>query len=137
MFNNQSIKIFQNMMRIALLLLAFLQLSIAYHLQFFVPIKKDVMSFDDSEFGKSYAHGLTIAIDDVNNDPTILPGHNLTYSWVDSTDGDAVLRTIIRNNSFENESIDVFIGPASKCHTPAKIAETLNIPMLSYVSMIL
>ena len=124
------------MKRIAALILTFLQLSIAYHLQFFVPVKKDLMSFDDSEFGKSYAHGLTIAIDAVNNDSTILPGHQLTYSWVDSTDGDAVLRTINRTNFFENESIDVFIGPASKCHTPAKIAEALNIPMLSYVSII-
>lgn len=122
------------MLSISVLLLPFLQLCLAYHVQFLVPIKKDLMSFDDAEYGKSYAHGLTIAIDDVNNDPAILPGHQLTYSWIDSTDSDVVLRTMYKA---KNESIDVFMGPASKCHTPAKIAEALNIPMLSYVSMIL
>ena len=127
----------QNMLSISVLLLPFLQLCLAYHIQFLVPIKKDFVSFDDAEYGKSYAHGLTIAIDDVNNDPAILPGYQLTYSWIDSTDSDVVLRTMYKAKSFKNESIDVFIGPASKCHTPAKIAEALNIPMLSYVSMIL
>ena len=91
------------------------------------------MIFDDSELGMAYAHGLTIAIDDVNSNSTILPGHTLTYNWTDSTmHGDASLRKVVSQN---NESIDVFIGPATECKTPAKIAEALNIPMISYVSI--
>jgi hypothetical protein len=131
---------YQTMNRAALLL-ASLQLSLAYHLQFFVPLNNEGVSWDDAEYGKSYAHGLTIAIDDVNNDPTILPGFKLTYSWTDSTDNDAVLQMMYNNGtqhvSTKNGPVDVFIGPASKCQAPANVAEALNIPMISYVSMIL
>ncbi len=127
-------------MKRAALILAFLQLSLAYHIQFFVPLKYEGYNWQLTETGKSYAHALTIAIDDVNNDPTILPGHKLTYSWTDSTASGVVLHTMSNyktHDSLKNKSVDVFIGPASKCEAPANIAEELNIPMISYVSILI
>lgn len=110
----------------AIVVLTFLHLCFAYHVHFFVPLKYNL--------GNSYAHALTIAIDDVNSDSTILPGHNLTYSWSDSSDVDVMLQTMNRFASNRQKSIDVFIGPASNCQAPVKIAERLNVPMISYVS---
>ena len=78
------------MKRTALLLLTSFHLSFAYHLGFYVPLKNT----HDPSSGWKYAHALTIAVDDVNNNPNILPGHNFTYSWTDSSDSEEVLRTM-------------------------------------------
>lgn len=118
-----------------LILSTFLQLSLAYHLKFFVPLNYKDPSLDDCESGKGYAHALTIAVDDVNNDPKILPGHRLTYSWMDSTSRKEVSRAMHEIHGLpQNKSVDAFIGPAFNCSTPAKVAEALDIPMISYVS---
>jgi hypothetical protein len=131
-------------MKIAAFLFAtFLQHSFAYHLGFYVPLpKKDTWSLRN---GRGYAHALTVAVDDVNNDPSILPGHKLTYNWTESTDSAEVLRTMyekyIPSHDAAKDSsktpVDVFIGPAFHCSAPAKIAEAFNIPMISYVSVLL
>jgi hypothetical protein len=139
-------KIWQTMTRTPFLLLTFLQLSTAYHMGFYIPLidgrENDVNS------GRAYAHALTIAIDDVNNDPSILPGHNLTYSWTNSTDSSEVLRSMYQKyisplnvtcgaQPTPNTPVDVFIGPADSCTAPAKVAQAFNIPMISYVSIYL
>ena len=94
--------------------------------------------YDNTKSGQNYAHALTIAIDDVNNDPNILPGHNLTYSWTNSRDNNEVLREMYKSYispNGEKAKVDVFIGPAFGCIAPAKVAQGFNIPMISYVSM--
>ena len=119
----------------ALLLLVFLHQSVAYHLGFFVPKGYSGQGFEDNDYGESYPHALTIAIDDVNKDPTILPGHKLTYNYTDSTDSGDVLKAMYqRYISSPNGTVDAFIGPAFNCEAPAKVAEAFNIPMISYVS---
>ncbi|XP_028405467.1 receptor-type guanylate cyclase Gyc76C-like [Dendronephthya gigantea] len=117
-----------------LILSTFMQFSLAYHLKFFVPLNYEDLSLGDCESGKGFAHALTIAVDDVNNDPKILPGHRLTYSWIDSTNNNVVSQAMQEIQGLpQNESVDVFIGPAFNCSTPAKVAEALDIPMISYL----
>ena len=131
---------------ITLFFLTLLRLSFAYHLGLFVPISYNTFTdFDNTKSGQAYAHALTIAIDDVNNDPNILPGHNLTYSWTNSTDKNEVLRAMYQkyiSPNAENDNttrtvpkVDVFIGPAFNCTAPAKVAQAFNIPIISYVSV--
>ncbi|CAB4032083.1 atrial natriuretic peptide receptor 1-like, partial [Paramuricea clavata] len=129
------------MTRTPLLLLTFLQLSTAYHMGFYIPLVYG--REDDATSGRAYAHALTIAMDDVNNDPRILPGHNLTYSWTNSTDSSEVVRSMYQKyiappnvtcdaQPTPNTPVDVFIGPADSCTAPAKVAQAFNIPMISY-----
>ena len=155
-------EILQTMKSVALVLATFLHLCFAYHLGFYVPMKPPKR--DDAVSGRKYAHALTIAVDDVNNDPNILPGHNLTYSWTDSSDSANVLRTMYEKyipsptmncgagrakssnvtaspatdvaQTSSKTPVDVFIGPAFHCATAAKVAEAFKIPMISYVSTI-
>ena len=116
-----------------LILIASLRLSSAYHLGFFVPIGPAYTAD-----GRGYAHALTIAIDDINNNRSILPGHNLSFSWTNSWRSDAVLQSMYSkyiSPCNKSTPVDVFIGPAFHCSAPAKVAESFNIPMLSYVSI--
>ncbi|XP_028395101.1 receptor-type guanylate cyclase Gyc76C-like [Dendronephthya gigantea] len=120
---------------IVLILIAVLILhhSSAYHIGFFVPIAPPYSL--QANDGKSYAHALTIAVDDVNNNSTILPSHNLSYSWTNSWKSDAVLQSMYSkyiSPCNTSTPVDVFIGPAFDCSAPAKVAESFNIPMISY-----
>ena len=112
-------------------------MSSGYHLAFYVPFEYKNYIRDETKNGNRYPHALTIAIDDVNNNPNILPGHNLTYNWTDSTESNVVLRTMYEKYIQSNRSkpVDAFIGPAFHCAAPAKVAKAFDIPMISYVSM--
>ena len=110
-----------------------LQLSSAYHIAFFVPFRVGA-NIGKIQNGNQYAHALTIAIDDVNNDPNILRGHNLTYHWTDSTDRLEVLRAMYEKYVSPN-SVDVFIGQAYDCSAPARIAQAFKKPLITYVSI--
>ena len=136
------------MRRSIFLILVFQPLIFAYHLGFFVPVDKSRKGNVDKNFGQAYAHALTIAINKLNSDPSILPGHNLTYSWTNSLDSENVLRAMYQkyilppspptelNMTNATKPVDVFIGPAFNCTAPARVAQAFNIPMISYVSII-
>merc|ERR1712048_1472994 len=46
-----------------------------------VPVPMSGNSWDG---GKTFAAGISVAIDDINQDPTMLPGYNLSFVWEDS-----------------------------------------------------
>ncbi|XP_046854845.1 speract receptor-like isoform X3 [Xenia sp. Carnegie-2017] len=121
--------------QVFLLLVNLIKFCASYHLGFFVPIfeEADFLGTREEFAGQSFAHALTIAIDDVNTNSTILPGHNLTYSWTNSKDNLNALRAMHeRYISPAKNPVDVFIGPAHKCAAPARVAEAFHVPMISY-----
>ncbi len=79
-----------------------------------------------------FASAVSIAIDYVNMNTSILPGFHLQYKWQDSmcseSGGVGGAVTLLRYN------IDVFIGPACSkaCVHGGFVASSQNIPMISY-----
>lgn len=68
----------------------------------------------------------------VNNDPTLLPDINLVLKWND-TRGDVVVATRAMTEMI-CDGVAVFFGPEGTCYVEAIVAQSRNIPMISYVS---
>ena len=68
----------------------------------------------------------------VNADKNILPWLNLSIRWND-TRGDTVLTTRCIVDMI-CDGVSAFIGPEGSCHVEAIVAQSRNIPMISYVS---
>ena len=82
--------------------------------------------------GKYYASAITLAIDDINNDESLLPGIRLNFIWNDSK---CVEELSIDALIYQWEKrVHAFIGFGCKCFTQARIAATLNLPIISHVS---
>lgn len=68
----------------------------------------------------------------VNNDENILPNVKLVMRWNDTrgetTDATSAMIDMIC------EGVVAFFGPEGSCHVEAIVAQSRNIPMLSYVS---
>ena len=76
---------------------------------------------------------LTYAVNEINADPTLLPGHTVEFSWLDNKgDSKVSIRHIIRDYCYLG--VDAFIGPEDACRTEALIASAINLPMIAYVS---
>lgn len=93
--------------------------------------KKDPTQFYDRP-GQAISGALTLALDEINNDSTILPNHTLTYI-ISETYGDE-LYSIRKTVKLINANISAYIGPQETCIHEAKLAAAFNIPMISYVS---
>ena len=82
--------------------------------------------------GKSYAAAMTIAVDRINKDPTLLPGINLSFIWDDSEClEEKSIQAFIRQ---WEKKVDGFIGFGCKCFTQGRMAAALNLPIISHVS---
>lgn len=83
--------------------------------------------------GEYYASAISIAVDDINRNPNLLPGHNVSFVWNDTQceDLDTVRALVHQLNS----GVNVLIGPACSCNTSARIAAAFNVTMISYVSL--
>lgn len=68
----------------------------------------------------------------INNDPYLLPGVHLNLRWND-TRGDTVITTRCIVDML-CDGVSAFIGPEGSCHVEAIVAQSRNIPMISYVS---
>ncbi|KAK0094944.1 hypothetical protein PV326_009568 [Microctonus aethiopoides] len=68
----------------------------------------------------------------INNDPNILPNVNLVMRWSD-TRGETVetTRAIV---DMICDGVAAFFGPEGSCYVEAIVAQSRNIPMISYVS---
>lgn len=68
----------------------------------------------------------------INNDPNILPNVTLVMRWND-TRGDTSEAT---NAMIEMicDGVVAFFGPEGACYVEAMVAQSRNIPMISYVS---
>lgn len=68
----------------------------------------------------------------INLDPNILPNVSLVLRWND-TKGDTVVATRAMTDMI-CDGVAAFFGPEGTCHVEAIVAQSRNIPMISYVS---
>ncbi|KAF5298140.1 hypothetical protein FQA39_LY02564 [Lamprigera yunnana] len=80
--------------------------------------------------GLAVSGALTKAIEEVNDDPDVLPNVTLVLRWND-TRGDTVLATRAMTDMI-CDGVAVFFGPEGSCHVEAIVAQSRNIPMISY-----
>lgn len=83
--------------------------------------------------GIHYASAITIAVDNINKDPNLLPGIRLRFIWDDSECIEE--KSIKAFISQWERRVDAFIGFGCNCHTQARMAAALNLPVVSHVSM--
>ena len=83
--------------------------------------------------GIHYASAITIAVDNINKDPNLLPGIRLSFIWNDSECIEE--KSIQAFLSQRERKVDGFIGFGCNCHTQARLAAALNLPVVSHVSI--
>jgi len=81
--------------------------------------------------GIHYASAITIAVDNINKDPNLLPGIRLSFIWNDSECTEE--KSIQAFLSQWERSVDGFIGFGCNCHTQARLAAALNLPVVSHL----
>lgn len=83
--------------------------------------------------GEYYASAISIAVDDINGNPNLLAGHNVSFVWNDTECEELnTLRSIVHQL---NSGVTAFIGPGCGCNTSARTAAAFNVSMISYVSI--
>lgn len=82
--------------------------------------------------GEFFASAMSIAVDDINRRPDLLPGINVTFIWND-TDCEE-LKTLQSVVYQMNQGVAAFIGPGCSCNTSARLAASFSKTMISYVS---
>ncbi|XP_058819180.1 guanylate cyclase 32E [Topomyia yanbarensis] len=76
---------------------------------------------------------LLLAIENINNDTTLLPGKTVRLKPVDIGAQKSLKAYPIRKmTEMRDEGIAAFIGPDETCTTEALVASAWNIPMISY-----
>lgn len=88
---------------------------------------------NDFNRGESFAAAMTIALEKINADPTLLPDYNLTFVWK-NTKCDELIAVREQLNQI-NSGVRAFIGPGCNCQTAARNAAAFNMTMISYVSI--
>lgn len=73
-----------------------------------------------------------IIVFQINNDPNILPNVKLVMRWAD-TRGETTEATSAMIDMI-CDGVVAFFGPEGSCYVEAIVAQSRNIPMLSYVS---
>lgn len=84
--------------------------------------------------GLAISGAITLALEEINNDPKILPNVTLVLRWND-TRGDSVIATRAITEMICDGVATIF-GPEGSCHTESIVAQSRNIPMISYVSFL-
>lgn len=85
--------------------------------------------------GKDYAAAMTVAVDNINTDPNLLPGIRLSFIWNDSECIEE--KSIQAFISQWQRNVDGFIGFGCNCRTQTRTAAALNLPVVSHVSIII
>ncbi|CAH0555548.1 unnamed protein product [Brassicogethes aeneus] len=83
-----------------------------------------------SRQGMLVSGAIQMALDKVNSDPDLLPNVTLVLRWVD-TKGETVVATREMTHMI-CDGVVAFFGPESTCHVEAIVAQSRNIPMISY-----
>lgn len=86
----------------------------------------------DFNKGESFAAAMTIAVERVNADPTLLAEYNLTFVWK-NTECNELIAVREQLNQI-NSGVQAIIGPGCNCQTAARNAAAFNMTMISYVS---
>lgn len=76
--------------------------------------------------------GCLVALFQINGDPNILPNVTLLMRWND-TRGETVEATRAMIDMI-CDGVVAFFGPEGSCYVEAIVAQSRNIPMISYVS---
>jgi len=86
----------------------------------------------DNRQGLSISGALTLALEEIEDDPHLLPNVSLMLKWED-THGETVHATKTITQMI-CDKVAVFFGPeGNTCYTEAIVAQAWNIPMISYV----
>ena len=85
--------------------------------------------------GQQISGAITVAIDDINADQSLLPNHELVLIPKE-TYGDEQY-SIRATNELTMENASVIIGPQETCKFEARLAAVYDVPMISYVSIFL
>lgn len=97
-----------------------------------IPFKETASLGNSYHRGEFYASAMSIAVDDINRRPDLLPGQNVTFIWNDTRCEEfQTLQSIVWQL---NEGVTAFIGPGCSCNTSARMAASFNKTMISYVS---
>lgn len=85
----------------------------------------------DNRQGLSISGALTLALEEIEDDPHLLPNVSLMLKWED-THGETVHATKTITQMI-CDKVAVFFGPeGNTCYTEAIVAQAWNIPMISY-----
>lgn len=81
--------------------------------------------------GTFYASAMTVAVDNINKDPTLFPGTSLSFIWNDSgCREEESIKALIRQHE---RRVHAFIGFGCNCSKQARIAAALNLPAISHM----
>ena len=90
---------------------------------------------------KYYAAAFSLAVKSVNEDPYLLPGYELKFTWNDTrcNEKDNILTMYNQFQYREKRGLPVhgFIGLGCECDSAAKFASAMEVPIVSHVSVIL
>lgn len=86
--------------------------------------------------GARVSGAITYAVEQINNDASILPNHNLSFE-IAETFGQGLESVRLTSELAVSGRVDAFIGPVFNCSDEARIAAAFNLPMISYVSVVL
>ena len=82
--------------------------------------------------GRTSASAITIAVERINNDSTLLPGYNMTFLWNDSMC--LAAEGLNQAVEFQIAHVDAIIGDGCDiiCEPAAILAASWNLPMISW-----
>uniref|UniRef100_A0A146LFJ5 Resact receptor n=1 Tax=Lygus hesperus TaxID=30085 RepID=A0A146LFJ5_LYGHE len=80
--------------------------------------------------GLAISGAIAMAINEINEDDDLLADVNLVLRWND-TRGDTVLTTRVITDML-CDGVYAFFGPESSCYVESIVAQSRNIPMISY-----
>ncbi|XP_071497705.1 speract receptor-like isoform X1 [Diadema antillarum] len=80
-------------------------------------------------FAQRIGGAMIEAVKDVNSNPDLLPGYNVTFEWTDTGIGD--LQAISALTKQWSEGVVAFFGPNPTCTHEARIASAWQLPMIS------
>lgn len=82
--------------------------------------------------GRIISGAITYALEQINNDPRILPNHTLQMIWGD-THGDTLTAVKLLTDQWK-QGVVAFFGLEDSCSVEARVAAAWNLPLISYVS---
>ena len=107
-----------------------------------------LLPFHLANHGKEYSRGgarfyseaFNIALDNINNDPYLLPGHKLDFVFNDTRCNEMDSIKSMYYQYVRRDKVKLpfhgFIGLGCQCGTAAKFASAMKIPVVSHVSML-
>lgn len=82
--------------------------------------------------GQSISGAITMAVNDVNSDVTVLPDNELDFRVMETNGLEE--KSMLQVVSVKNSNISAVIGPQETCIHEGRLAAAFNRPMISYVS---